>query len=407
MHSYSQTAPLAPMPYRKPATWWLKKVLLLLLLSPFALQAQTSYTWQQFSMGADLSYVNAIEDAGGIYKMNGKAGDPFRILRQAGCNTVRVRLWNDPASWQDTLNGGRIYHHLPDVIKTMKRAKDLGMAVNLDLHYSDDWADPQKQPTPAAWKNLNLAQLCDSVYAFTLRTLNQLHALNLTPEMIQVGNENNNGMLWPLGKVEKGNYTNFGALLNSGIRAVRDFSNGKSLKPKIIVHVAQLQEALPWLKGIMDAGVSDFDIVGLSHYYKWSTVHHMDSVSYYVSEVKKRSGREVMIVETAFPFTNKNNDKYNNLFYERDEKAAGYPFTIAGQKQYLTHLVKEIIEGGGTGIMTWEPAWITSKLNDRWGIGSSWENNAFFDFEGNLHAGAEFMTEQYEFAKKKKWSGKD
>jgi len=365
--------------------------------APASKPATYSYTWQQFVMGDDLSYVNAIEDAGGVYKENNKADDPYLIFSRNGCNTTRVRLWHNPTSWQQGLNGGRIYHNLPDVVHTIRRAKQTGMAVNLDLHYSDDWADPAKQSTPAAWAALPLSTLADSVYRYTLHVLDTLQSLGLAPEMIQVGNENNGGILWPVGKVENGNYASFATLLKAGINAVRKFSLTSTIKPQIILHVAQFQNAEAWLAGTMAQGVTDFDIVGVSHYYKWSTVSSMEAVSTAVAKLKTSSGKKVMVVETAFPFTNNNADGYNNIFYESSATAAGYPFTVTGQANYVTDLTKAIIQGGGSGIMVWEPAWITSTLRDRWGTGSSWENNAFFDFGGNLHSGISFYTKKYTF----------
>jgi arabinogalactan endo-1,4-beta-galactosidase len=123
----------------------------------------------------------------------------------------------------------------------------------------------------------------------------------------------------------------------------------------------------------------------------------MEAVSTAVAKLKTSSGKKVMVVETAFPFTNNNADGYNNIFYESSATAAGYPFTVTGQANYVTDLTKAIIQGGGSGIMVWEPAWITSTLRDRWGTGSSWENNAFFDFGGNLHSGISFYTKKYTF----------
>ena len=111
------------------------------------------------------------------------------------------------------------------------------MAVNLDIHYSDRWADPDHQEIPAAWKNLDLNQMKDSVYQYTLQVLTYLKSKNLVPEMVQVGNENNNGILWPIGKVNGNDFKAFAQLLNSGIRAVRDFSVNSAIKPKIILHV--------------------------------------------------------------------------------------------------------------------------------------------------------------------------
>ena len=357
------------------------------------------YPWQQFVMGADLSYVNEIEDAGGKYFINGQAKDVFHIFKENGCNNVRVRLWHTP-TWKKEVAGGKMYSDLADVEKTIRRAKQAGLSVNLNLHYSDDWADPNKQNIPEAWKGLAIEVLQDSVYNYTLSVLNYLQSKDLVPEMIQVGNENNNGMLWPAGKVEwntPGNWKNFGDLINSGIRAVRDFSKTSLIKPQVIIHVAQLQYAPQWVENITKLGeVYDYDILGLSHYYKWSTVHPMKEIGDTIQLLVKKYGKKVMIVEAAFPWTFENADNYNNLFGDANE-LIGYEASIPAQLEYLENLIQTIINAGGDGIMYWEPAWITSPMKDRWGQGSSWENAALFDFKGNALPAIKFMGLKYKF----------
>ena len=354
------------------------------------------YDRSRFVMGADLSYVNAVQDFGGVYKDSGATKDPFRLFKDHGANLVRVRLWYNP-QWQTTLNGGKIYSDLADAAKTIQRAKAAGMAVNLDLHYSDSWADPSKQETPAAWSGLALNQLKDSVYQYTLRVLKYLESINLTPEMIQVGNETNPGMLFPVGKVVNDDWTAFAGLLKSGIKAVRDFSAGSVIKPQVILHVAQLQNADWWANGVINkGGVTDFDVLGLSHYYVWSTVAAMNDVSTIIRSLKNKYGKKVMIVETAYPWTSGNADSYNNVL----SGAAGfgsYAVSKEGQYQYLKDLTQQVISGGGSGIMYWEPAWITSSLKDSWGTGSSWDNSTLFDFSGNALPAIDYMTYPYTF----------
>ena len=355
------------------------------------------YKWEEFCMGVDLSYVNQIEDNGGVYKDSLKKMDPFTIFRNHGANAVRVRLWVNP-SWQLPVTGGKLYSDLPDVEKTIRRAKENGMVVNLDLHYSDDWADPQKQNPPAAWQGLSFEQVKDSVYQYTLSVLNYLSARQLTPEMIQIGNETNPGMLFPYGQINNGDFKGFADLLKSGIRAVRDFSAGAvTIKPKIILHVAQLQDAGWWTRGVISQqGVTDFDILGLSHYSKWSQVNDMKAITDTIQALTSRYGKTVMIVETAYPYTANNFDSYNNLFGPGDALPA-YPLTMQGQFQYMKDLVQAVINGGGKGIMYWEPAWITSPMRDRWGQGSSWENNALFDWNGNVVPAMDYMNSVYQF----------
>lgn len=354
------------------------------------------YSIDEFVMGADLSYVNVIQEAGGRYLENGTLKNPFTIFAENGTNLVRVRLWNDP-QWQVQQYGVMRYSHLEDVEKTIKRAKDEGMAVNLDFHYSDEWADPSKQFVPKAWEGLDLSTLSDSIYNYTLNTLNYLKNKNLTPEYVQVGNENNGGMCWPVGRVQNGNWSNFAALLQSGIKAVRDFSETSDIKPKIILHVAQLQNASWWTEGVIEkGGVTDFDVIGLSHYFVWSEVNTMAGVTNTISELVTKYNKEVMIVETAYPWTSSNADGYNNII-SGTVGVENFGVSKEDQLEYMKALVQAIIDGGGTGIMYWEPGWITSPFEDSWGKGSSWENNAFFDFTGEKLPVMEYMTAEYEF----------
>lgn len=362
------------------------------MLLGFGSIAQTAKkipSWDRFSMGADLSYVTRMKNNNVQYKEKSKETDIFKTMRSHGCNTVRLRLWNNPHiapfKWEDLK-----YSDLADVEGLIKRAKDAGMAVSLDLHYSDSWADPQQQFTPAAWKNLDINTLKDSVYQYTLSVLNELKSKDLVPEMIQIGNETNSGMLWPVGKVVKGNWTNFGILLNAGIKAVRDFSVTSVIKPKIILHEAQLQSADKWFYHVMnDGGVRDFDIIGLSHYSDWSTVNAMQAISDTVKNLTARYKKPVMIVETAYYF-----DSLDSKGKGIGKKpiAADYPFTKAGQYRYLKDLTQAVINGGGVGIQYWAPDYI-----DRYG--GELTARALFDFDGNALPALNFMGDKYIFSK--------
>jgi arabinogalactan endo-1,4-beta-galactosidase len=364
--------------------------------SPPTNNQKVFYSLSQFAMGADLSYVNQVQDYGGTYKDSGSTKDPYTIFKNHGANIVRVRLWHNP-QWLAPLNNGKLYSDLADVTKTIQRAKNAGMAVNLDFHYSDTWADPAHQQKPAAWNGLSFAILKDSVYQYTLRVLNHLKNLNLVPEMVQVGNETNPGMILPDGQVNSNNWTPFADLLKSGIKAVRDFSATSTIKPQIILHVAQLQNADWWANGVINlGGVTDFDILGISHYHLWSTVTSMSDIGPSIRNLKNAFNKKIMIVETAYPWTSQNADSYNNIL-SGASGWGGYGVSKEEQLRYLKDLTQQIISGGGSGIMYWEPAWITSSLHDLWGTGSSWENSTLFDFTGNALPGMDFMTHAYTF----------
>lgn len=362
---------------------------------PPVINTKVFYQWDKFAMGADLSYVNEVQDYGGVYKDSGAVKDPFAIFKAHGANVVRVRLWNNP-QWTAALNNGHLYSDLYDAEKTIQRAKSAGMAVNLDLHYSDIWADAGNQKIPAAWQGLDLSILQDSVYQYTLGVLNYLSSKNLTPEMIQIGNETNQGMLCDAGKVVNNNFTSFATLLNSGIKAVRDFSKTSAIKPQIILHVAKLTDADYFANGVISAGVTDFDILGISHYYVYSTLLAMSDVGNTIKALKTKYNKKMMIVETAYPWTSQNADSYNNII-SGTTGFNGYGVSQDDQYKYMKDLTQEVISAGGSGVMYWEPAWITSKLNEGYSTGSSWENNAFFDFSGNTLPAIDFMTYAYKF----------
>lgn len=349
------------------------------------------YSWNEFVIGADMSYVNEIEDAGGLYQMNGLNEDPFVIIKSIGVNTVRIRLWHTP-QWKRQLNSnGKLYSDLYDAEKTMRRAKQAGMAVNLDLHYSDTWADPAHQSTPAAWASLSFEVLKDSVYQYTFSVLEYLKARNLVPEMIQIGNETNSGMLWPTGKTgDAAGWQRYAALVNSGIKAVKDFSVSSVIKPQVILHVAQLQHADFWLENLLRNGAVGFDIIGLSHYYPWSNYETMSSIGNKIDSLQRTYNKKVMIVETAFPFTNEAADSYSNILTLDKKLENKYEATQNGQAVYLADLIQTVKQNKGSGVMYWEPAWISSPMKDLWGTGSAWENAAWFDFKGNLLKGIRF-----------------
>lgn len=354
-----------------------------------------------FIMGVDLSYLNQILDHNGIYKMDGEIMDPYKIFADKGSDYSRVRVFHDP-EWSKEVYGAegtQYYHDLKDAALTIERSKTAGMKILLDLHYSDRWADPAHQEAPQAWMGLSSEVVQDSVYAYTLASLNYLAERNLLPEMIQIGNETNCGMIFPYGNVcESAGWKELAELLNSGIRAVREVEAAHDKEIQVMLHVAQPENVSPWFNKLLIPGlVNDFDIIGLSYYPKWSEVS-LSELSTYISQFKENFKKDVIVVETAYPFTLEGNDDYPNILGE-DALVEGYPATEEGQRNFMIELVKEIKKGGGIGVFYWEPGWITSDMKDLWGQGSSWENNALFDYEGNAHLGFDYMSFKYEESK--------
>jgi len=361
----------------------------------------------EFMTGADLSYVNQIMDHNGVYKVDGRVENPYKIFRKHGTEIVRLRLWHNPDWVRNKVYEDQtvpLYSGFADVKHSIEISKAEGMAVMLDFHYSDMWADPSQQNVPEAWAAIRDIQvLRDSVYNYTFTTLDKLSQEQLMPEYIQIGNEINCGMMYtntsdnfpPLNGCE-GHWANLGAVINSGIQAVRDAGGYADIGPKIILHVAQPENVEWWFDNITTSGeVSDFDIIGLSYYSAFSDVPLSD-INQFITTFRHKYNREVMVVETAYPWTPENADNYTNIT-GADDLEPNYPATKEGQLAYMVDLTQKVMDGGGTGVIYWEPAWISSDMKDLWGTGSSWENNAFFDFNGELHQGINFMTRDYNF----------
>jgi len=324
-------------------------------------------------LGADLSYVNEMEDCGAVYRLHGKPIDPFKLMKREGGNIVRVRIWNNP-TWTK-------YSNYADVLKTIQRAHAAGMQVLLDFHYSDDWADGGKQIAPAAWANLGTDDQVKALHDFTLDTLRKLDAAHAMPEMVQVGNETNPELLG--GKVpgDPINWSRNARLLNAGIQAVQEAGREGAIAPRIMLHIAQPENVLPWFDAASKAGVAGYDIIGISYYKKWSTRSPAE-LKETISEAKRRYGKDVIVVETGYPFTLEGADTAKNLLGE-DALVPAHPATPEGQRSFMVDLTQLTIDAGGIGVVYWEPYWVSTRCGTRWGKGSDWENATWFDYKNH------------------------
>ena len=360
----------------------------LILVAALPLQAICQDIWR----GVDLSYVNELEDCGAVYRHEGEAADPFEIFALKGANVARFRLWHTP--------GWTSYSTLPDVAKSSRRARDSGMNVLLDFHYSDDWADPASQAIPAAWREAETAEeVAARLYDYTFETLTNLHAQDLLPDFVQVGNEVNHGLARhdPVLDSWEGNPQRNIGLLNAGISAVQDVGANVGQTPRVMLHIAQPENVDGWLETAASAGLFDFDILALSYYSQWSRVP-LDRLGDHIQALRDKYGKDVVVVETAYPWTLRYQDDASNILGEAS-LAPGYPATRAGQRNYLLDLMSAVVGAGGLGIVYWEPAWISTSCRTRWGNGSHWENAALFDYESsNLHEGADFLDHDFSAA---------
>ncbi|PKO16398.1 MAG: arabinogalactan endo-1,4-beta-galactosidase [Chloroflexi bacterium HGW-Chloroflexi-10] len=330
--------------------------------------------------GADISSLKKSEDMGGIYyDKQGRADDALNILQHHGLNFARLRIW---------LSSPDGYHGKLQLMEMAKRFKALGIGLLVDFHYSDSWADPGKQFKPRAWENLDFEGLKKAVYEHTFDVCNALLLQGTPAEMVQVGNEINHGMLWPDGKNDDG-FDRLAALLKEGVRAVRD-SSPESL---VMLHIAEggdNKQFRWWFDTIIRHGV-EFDLIGVSYYSYWHGT--LLSLQQNLNDIALRYQKDIIVVETAYPFTLENDDATQNIFPSSDIDAFpalpvdGYPATPAGQKKMLADIlsvIRAVPENRGLGFFWWDATW-TAVEGNGWDtadptLGNNWENQALFDF---------------------------
>lgn len=320
-----------------------------------------------FYRGLDLSYVNEVEDFGGVYREGGQPVEPFELFARHGANLVRVRLWVD-ATWTN-------YSNLADVTKTLARGRAQGMDGLLALHYSDNWADPKAQGIPASWKALSEDDLVQKVHDYTRQTLESLDDAGVLPALVQIGNEINPGLL------KRGVLTNEWdrdvRLINAGLAAVAEVAQARGRTIGTVLHVAQPQNADWWFSQARDHGIADFDVIGLSYYPQWSP-YSVEQCGQAVEDLAQKFGKRVLVVETGAPWTlDRVPETASNVL---NQGIPGYSIRPQGQRDYLVDLTRSLARHGGAGLVYWEPAWISTKAKTRWGQGSHWENATFFDF---------------------------
>lgn len=358
-----------------------------LLITIALILTATALYGQSFFYGADLSYVNEMEDCGVRYREGGIEKDPYPLFSSNGFNLARIRLWHTP-SFYDTLSaGGKRYSDLVDARKSIRRAKEAGMQVLLAYHLSDFWADPGRQIAPVAWQPAVdfLSIIRDSLYNYMYHTLTTLNQEGLLPEMVQIGNETNRGILLSPAQNASGfilNWARNATLFNTAIQAVRAVERESGKKIRIALHIAGPANADWLLDGFWRNNVRNFDLVGLSYYWEWHQPTTIAQTGNIIRSIRQKyPGKEVMIFETVYPWTNQWKDNANNIVNAAHPAYA--PASPANQQKWLIDLSRAVAEAGGSGVVYWEPAWQSSPCRTAWGQGSHQENVTFFDFSNN------------------------
>lgn len=241
-------------------------------------------------IGADISWVPRDEDRGIKYSDNGKEGDVLQIMKDNGFNWIRLRLFVDPTAQNGYSKEG--YCGLESTLAFAKRIKAAGLKFLLDFHYSDNWADPGKQAKPASWERDSGSGLEGRVYTYSKETIERFIAEGVTPDMVQIGNEINHGMVWPQGKIGD-SYMSFAVMLRCASAGVR----AADPDIKIMVHIAcggQNEESVKFFDKILSRDVK-FDVIGQSYYPKWHGT--LDDLRANLTDLVQRYGKPVVVVE--------------------------------------------------------------------------------------------------------------
>ena len=269
-------------------------------------------------LGADISFLPELEARGMKFSDKGVEKDVIQILKDHGFNYVRLRIFNDPAR-DSGYSPKKGFCDLVNTKNMAKRVKDAGMKLLLDFHYSDYWADPGKQYKPAAWRKLSFEELKKAVYDYTKDVIQQLKDQGTTPDMVQIGNEINHGIIWPEGNVS--NFDGLAQLVNAGTAAT------KAVDPSItmMLHVAlggQNDESVFFIDNMIARGVY-FDVIGESYYPKWHGT--LDDLRDNLNDLIRRYGKDVIVVEYSH------------------------------KKEEVNKIAFELPDGKGKGTCIWEP----------------------------------------------------
>lgn len=274
----------------------MKKAIFALFLMALSLPAWGQQR-QTFWLGADISGTTQLEHAGvALRNARGRVANNVCLQRLYGVNAARLRVWVNPE------NG---WCGKDDVLRMAQRAQAHGMAVMLDFHYSDSWADPGHQDIPAAWQKMSYDQMRKALARHTADVLQALKSHGIEVKWVQVGNETTHGFLWPMGRAEE-NMKQYAGLTQAGYDAV------KSVYPEAacIVHLdggCDQERYDRIFDGLRQYGAK-WDMIGLSVYPYWdqeakltsSDEETLQKAVANINHLYAKYGSESMIVETGY-----------------------------------------------------------------------------------------------------------
>ena len=336
-------------------------------------------------LGSDLSFTPQELAAGATFTYNGSQGTPVTIMREAGANYVRMRLWVDPPAG---------YSDLATDLALARQVRAAGMKIYLDIMYSDFWADPTHQNIPAAWAGQDLAQLTTTVTSYTKQVISAFAQQGTPVDLVSIGNEIRNGILWPIGEInctDCGGLANFTQLLKAGV-AGAEAANPPGHKLLIMMHYDQgasftLSSAF---YSELESYNVPFDVIGLS-YYPVLSEPAISGLRANVDGLATEFGKPIIIAETQYPWTLANGnsplgDSTGDFAWEQSQLDPGYPATPGGQLSFVTDelsILAQAPDGLGAGLFYWAPDWIPGvPWEPGTGIGSPNVNMTLFNFEG-------------------------
>jgi arabinogalactan endo-1,4-beta-galactosidase len=327
--------------------------------------------------GADLSFEPQEEAAGARFTDDGVPASPLAILDHHGANYVRLRLWVDPPPG---------YSNLASDLEMARRIKDAGDKLYLDIHYSDFWADPQHQDIPAAWKGQDLAQLTATVRQYTHQVIGAFAAQGTPVDMVSIGNEIRNGILWPVGQVDWSadtGWDNLTPLLKAGVAGARA-ANPARHRLRVMLHFDEggnNTDGRRFFDHMVSAHVP-FDVIGLSYY----TFFHgpVTDMRANVDDLATRYGKPIVLAESQYPWTLAGGDSTGNFVWQASDVSDGYPATPGGQLSFyndVLSILAQVPDHRGIGLFYWEPEWIPG-VGWEPGAGTPNDNLTLFSFTG-------------------------
>ena len=360
-------------------------------------------------LGIDVSTYFEEIDNGAKYYKDGILVDPLKEFINNDVKSMRIRVWVNPYS-----EDGKKYLggtcDLDNFIRLARLALSYGFTIYLDLHYSDFWADPGKQTKPKEWMNLSKGELEKKVYSYTKEVLERIRSENINLEMIQVGNEITNGMLWPDGRLKehedgtRSNYEPLAKFLKAGFRACRE------IYPKALrmIHLERSYDTkvyTEFFSNMERLGV-DYDVIGARYYPYWHGT--IDELFSNLNTQKKLFNKKIVIAEVGYAFTLENyiltnNGENHKLVVGEDnldtfKMVKEFPLTIDGQASFVESFLDRAQKEDVYGVYYWEPLWIpgdgicwASVDGERYiheegkPTANEWSNQCLFDYNGNMN----------------------